>query len=124
MLILVDAIVAIIREFGLYVGGAVLVVGGLVFAVRVLAVRLETAYKDQIKILVEAHAQQMKEKTEGCAREIAAATALSERGWAYAEQFKAQADRFAEKFGDTAQILKDLANDAYEDRRGRRRGEG
>lgn len=115
-----DAIIAIIREFGLYVGGALIIVGGLALALKTVASRLEKAYQDQIKILQDAHTQQMKEKTEGCAREIEGIKALSERGWAYAEQFKAQADRFAERFGELAPTLRDLADDAFEERRRRR----
>ncbi len=117
----VDAFIALVREFGWWVAGSVFVVVGLVSAIRILAVRLEKAYQDQIASLKEAHVENVKNIREGCAREIAEVRLLSERGWTMAEQFRLQAERLAERYAETAPILRDLANATY-DRRGRAGG--
>jgi hypothetical protein len=91
--LLLDGIVAVIDRFGWQIGGAILVFGGLVTAVRILAVRLEKAYLDQVVSLKEVHATQMKDIRESCAREVAEVRAYGDRGWAMADQFRAQSER-------------------------------
>ena len=115
-----DIVVVFVEKFGWQITLVVMVIAGLVIAVRTLATRLEKAYLDQVTLLKEGHARELQEAREGCAREIAEVKVLNDRGWAMADRFKEQVDRLVDRQAETAQILRDLADDAYE-QRGRRR---
>jgi hypothetical protein len=116
--------IAIGREFGWTISGVVAFVVVCLTTIRVLAVRLEKAYQDQIAILKEAHTTQLKDIREGHAREIAEVRAYGERGWASSAEFQKQSERAVERVHDGANILRDLANEIYEERtRGRRTAE-
>lgn len=114
-----DGIAVILREFGWQVGGAAIIIFAMATAIRVLASRLEKAYQDQIATLKEHHAGQLKEAREACIREVSEVRAYGERGWAMADTFRVQSERLTDRLGETAPILRDLANDIFEARRGR-----
>jgi hypothetical protein len=125
--LLLDAFVALLREFGWEIAALVTLGAIALTAIRVLAVRLEKAYQEQIVNLKEGHASQVKELKEGHLREIAEVRAYGERGWEAAEEFRKQSERAVERNHDGAIILRDLANDIYEERtkgRGRALGPG
>jgi hypothetical protein len=116
----VEAIGAVIHEFGPEVGLFIIGLGGLALAVRVLATRLEKAYQEQLRIQREDCFNSTKELKEAHIREVSEVRAHGERGWQMATAFQANADRFGDGYKAMAEALRDLADEVAE-RTGRRR---
>jgi hypothetical protein len=114
-----DAIVAIIREFGWTEALQILVVIGLVFAVRILAQYIQKAHEREVNDLKEAHTNATKSLTEAHIRELAAKDEIARQGWEMANAFRTQGERMADRYGEATEIARDAMDELLDRRRGR-----
>jgi hypothetical protein len=126
-----EVVVAIFREFGAQLALVILLVIAAGITIRVLASRIERLYDkriDDINVtctgriadINAAHAESIRAIREGHANEIAALKIHSEKGWQSAAAFQAQAERLAEKYADSTELARDMADELLERRRTRR----
>lgn len=126
-----ELIGAIFKEFGWNIGSIILLAGGGIITIRILASRIESlydkriedhavAYGREITSLKEGHANEISALKEGHANEIAALKIHSEKGWQSAAAFQAQAERLADRYAESTELARDMADELLERRRTRR----
>ena len=111
----------ILREYGPFVGGGLITIFVLGVAVRMLFIRLEKSYEREVANLKLAQSEAMKALQEGCAnqirlveqsrdREVARYEAELGRSLENGKIWQAQAERFANRYEEVAQVTADLSD--------------
>jgi hypothetical protein len=103
-----DFILAVLREYGLLAGGVLVIVGSLAGVIKYQNSKLEQAHEREITAIREGHAETIKAMKVDC-----------DRGWVWADAWKQQAERLAERYTEATKLAADMSGEVLERRRTR-----
>lgn len=101
-----ESVIALIREFGPWVGGILGVVFTLAGVIKYQNTKLEKSHENTIKAI-----------TDGYTREIVAIQANCDRAWLQAATWQQQAERLAERYVEATKLAADMSNEVLDRRR-------
>lgn len=104
-----DLILAVLREYGPVAGGVLIVVGSLAGVIKYQNTKLEKAHEREIEAIRGGHAET-----------IAAMKVDCDRGWVWADAWKQQAERLAERYTEATKLAADMSGEVLQRRRGTR----